>query len=51
MRKINPTEHRIYLKPGTVPISQRPYRAGPKSRKVVEKNIQTQLEENTIETE
>lgn len=46
---IKATEHRINVKEGTVTISQRPYREGPKSRDVLKEHIQTQLDTVIIE--
>ena len=46
---IKATVHRIALKPNTRPIHQQPYRAGPKSRAILEEHIQSQLEAGVIE--
>ena len=46
---IKATFHRIALKPNTRPIHQQPYRAGPKSRAILEEHIQSQLEAGVIE--
>ncbi len=35
--KINTTSYRIDLNPGTRPIAQHPYRAGPRARKAEDK--------------
>ncbi|CAN8076676.1 unnamed protein product, partial [Agarophyton chilense] len=43
------TEHHIDLVPGSRPISQAPYRAGPRTRQIEEGNISKMLEEGVIE--
>ena len=48
LRKIRVTEHNIDLKPGTRPLHQHPYRAGPESRKVLEDHINVQLAADVI---
>ena len=47
--KIDATEHRIELLPGTKPIRQAPYRQGPHKRKETEKAINEMLEAGVIE--
>ena len=52
--EIKATAHRIALKPNSGPIRQQPYRAGPKSREILDQHIQKQLkmgvtERSTIE--
>ena len=47
--QIKATEHRIVVPPGTAPIRQQPYRAGPKNRQVVAEHLQTQLDAGVIE--
>ena len=47
--KIDATEHRIELLPGTKPIRQAPYRQGPYKRKETEKAIKEMLAAGVIE--
>ena len=47
--KIDITEHRIELLPGTKPIRQAPYRQGPHKRKETEKAIKEMLDAGVIE--
>ena len=46
--EINVTSMDINLKPGTRPIHQNPYRAGPQARRILESHIQDQLSEGVI---
>ena len=47
--QINATEHHINLKPGTPPILQQPYRAGPEKREHIREQIEYQLAAGVIE--
>ena len=46
--EINVVKHRIDLKPGSKPSMQRPYRAGPKSREFVNKEVENMLHKGVI---
>ncbi|CAN8062284.1 unnamed protein product [Agarophyton chilense] len=46
--EISATEHHIDLVPGSRPISQPPYRAGPRTRQIEEENVSKMLEEGLI---
>ena len=47
--EINTTVHRIELIPGTRPIAQAPYRAGPKAREIEHAEVKKMLEAGAIE--
>ncbi|CAN8076123.1 unnamed protein product [Agarophyton chilense] len=47
--EISATEHHLDLVPGSRPISQPPYRAGPRTRQIEEENVSKMLEEGVIE--
>ena len=47
--EIKAAARRIALKPNSRPIRQQPYRAGPKSREILDQHIQKQLEMGVIE--
>ncbi|CAN8069585.1 unnamed protein product [Agarophyton chilense] len=47
--EISATEHHIDLVPGSRPIYQPPYRAGPRTRQIEEENVSKMLEEGVIE--
>ena len=47
--EINVTEHHIDLIPGSRPITQQPYRAGPKAREFEQEQIDRMLRDNVIE--
>ena len=47
--EISATEHRIQLLPGTRPISQQPYRAGPNAREFVAKEVDRMLRAGVVE--
>ena len=47
--QISATEHHINLKPGTIPILQQPYRAGPEKREHIREQIEYQLAAGVIE--
>ena len=46
---IKATQHRINLLPGSKPIHQQPYRAGPAQRQAEQKEIQSMLDKGVIE--
>ena len=47
--KLKATEHRIQLAPGSKPVHQAPYRAGPLQKKLEKKEIDRILEKGFIE--
>ena len=47
--ELKATEHRIHLSPGSNPVRQAPYRAGPLQRKMENKEIDKMLEKGFIE--
>ncbi len=47
--EINSTSHRIDQNPGTRPIAQHPYRAGPRAREAEDKEVKRLLEVGVIE--
>lgn len=46
---VGATQHRIELKPGTTPVRQPPYRAGPEKRELIREQIEYQLNAGVIE--
>ena len=47
--QINTTEHHIDLVPGSRPVAQQPYRAGPKARELEQREVDKMLREGVIE--
>lgn len=48
LETVKERQHRSYLVPGTVPIRQQPYRGEESSRKLLEKEVDTQLQAGVI---